>query len=134
MSASSARVVWTSHHPEGDPASYDLVSEVTRASNPKRAREVETRWKSVCGDATTLVQVLEARRSTPRGGARYDRNVLPRIMAGAAFVFLEDLPPPEDLAYAALTGGWQPLRDELLRLDAIDEVDLGLTALDDARR
>ena len=131
--SSSARVVWTSYAPEGDLASYRLVADPVRETDPARFRDVEGRWHSVCGEKTTLRQVLEARRST-RSGARYDRNVLPRIIGGAAFVFLEDLPPPEDLAYAALAGGWQPLRDELLRLDGIDEVDLGLTALDDARR
>jgi len=45
-------------------------------------------------------------------------------------VFLEDLPPPEDLAYAALAGGWEPLRDDLLRLDTIDDVDLGVAVLE----
>ena len=131
--SSSARVVWTSYAPEGDLASYRLVSDPVREADPARFRDVEGRWHSVCGDKTTLRQVLEARRST-RGGARYDRNVLPRIIAGTAFVFLEDLPPPEDLAYAALAGGWQPLRDELLRLDTIDDVDLGVAVVEEARR
>jgi hypothetical protein len=120
-----ARVVWTSYRPEGDPASYSLVSETVRASDPNRARDVETRWKSVCGTATTLNQVLEARRAAGSSG-RYAREALPRFMAGAAFVFLEDLPPAEDLALTALSQGYSPLRDDLLRLDPIDDVDLGL--------
>jgi hypothetical protein len=120
-----ARVVWTSYRPEGDPASYSLVSETVRASDPNRARDVETRWKSVCGTATTLTQVLEARRAAGSSG-RYAREALPRFMAGAAFVFLEDLPPAEDLALTALSQGYSPLRDDLLRLDPIDDVDLGL--------
>ena len=45
-------------------------------------------------------------------------------MAGAAFVFLEDLPPAEDLALASLAKGSAPLREDLLRLDEIDDVDL----------
>jgi hypothetical protein len=130
--SSSARVVWTSYAPEGDLASYRLVSDPVREADPARFRDVEGRWQSVCGEKTTLRQVLEARRSA-RGGARYDRNVLPRIIAGAAFVFLEDLPPPEDLAYAALAGGWEPLRNELLRLDAIDDVDLGVAVVEERR-
>jgi hypothetical protein len=129
---SSARVVWTSYTPEGDLGAYALVSETARTSDPERCKQVESRWASVCGAQTTLRQVLEARRST-RGGARYDRNVLPRFVAGAAFVFLEDLPPGEDLAYAALANGWQSLRDDLVRLDAVDDVDLGV-ALGDAKR
>lgn len=128
-----ARVVWTSYRPEGDPASYSLVSETVRASDPNRARDVETRWKSVCGSATTLTQVLEARRSAGSSG-RYAREALPRFMAGAAFVFLEDLPPAEDLALTALTQGYAPLRDDLLRLDPIDDVDLGLATPGASRR
>lgn len=121
--STSARVVWTSYQPEGDPASYSLVSETSRTENPNRARDVETRWKSVCGDATTLVQVLEARKSA--GSSRhYAREALPRFVAGAAFVFLEDLPPAEDLALTALARGSAPLREDLLRLDEIDDVDL----------
>ncbi len=121
--STSARVVWTSYQPEGDPSSYSLVSETVRAENPNRARDVESRWKSVCGDATTLVQVLEARRTTKSSG-QYAREVLPRFVAGAAFVFLEDLPPVEDLALATLAKGAAPLREDLLRLDEIDDVDL----------
>jgi len=128
-----ARVVWTSYRPEGDPASYSLVSETARVSDPNRARDVETRWRSVCGDATTLAQVLEARRSAGSSG-RYAREALPRFMAGAAFVFLEDLPPAEDLALTALTQGYSPLRDDLLRLDPIDDVDLGLATPDSGSR
>ena len=123
--STNARVVWTSYTPEGDLDAYALVSEAVRAANPGRTRDVETRWKSACGEQTTLRQVLEARRST-RGSGRYQRDVLPRFIAGAAFVFLEDLPPTEDLAFAALAGGWQPLHDDLVRLDAIDDVDLGV--------
>ncbi|TMQ66288.1 MAG: hypothetical protein E6K79_02745 [Candidatus Eisenbacteria bacterium] len=121
--STSARVVWTSYQPEGDPASYSLVSETVRSADPNRARDVETRWKSVCGDATTLVQVLEARRSAGSSG-HYVREALPRFVAGAAFVFLEDLPPAEDLALTTLSRGSAPLQDDLLRLDDIDDVDL----------
>jgi len=123
----SARVVWTSFNPDGDLGAYTLVSDAVRAASPARAKDVETRWSDVCGAGTTLRQVLEARRST-RSEGHYDRNALPRFMAGATFVFLQDLPPTEDLAFAALEGGWQPVHADLLRLDATDDVDLGLTA------
>jgi hypothetical protein len=88
---------------------------------------VEKRWESVCGEKTTLGQVLAARRST-RSSGRYAREALPRFVAGAAFVFLEELPPAEDLALTVLAQGYAPLRDDLLRHDPIDEVDLGLSA------
>jgi hypothetical protein len=131
--AASARVVWTSFVPEGDLGHYALVAEPARASDPERAKAVETRWKSVCGEKTTLREVLEARRGTGRS-ARYSREHLPRIIAGAAFVFLEDLPPAEDLAYAALAGGWRPVLEDLQRLDAIDDVDLGTPVAGESRR
>ena len=120
-----ARVVWTSYTPEGSLDAYALVSDVLRAASPDRARDVETRWKSTCGESTTLQQVLQARRSTSASG-RYQRGTLARFMAGAAFVFLEDLPPAEDLALVAAAGGWEPLRQDLARLDAVDDVDLGV--------
>ena len=123
--STSARVVWTSYAPVGDLGAYALVSEAVRSSDPERTRHIESRWKSVCGEETTLRQVLEARRTAGRS-ARYDRGALPRFIAGAAFVFLEDLPPPEDLAYAALAGGWRPLHQDLMRLDTLDDVDLGV--------
>ena len=126
--ATSARVVWTSYQPEGDLGSYVLVSEAVRAANPDRARTVESRWKTVCGDATTLAQVLEARRAAK--DSHYRRDALPRFIAGAAFVFLEDLPPADDLAIAALARSSTPLRDDLARLDAVDDVDLGVSVSD----
>jgi hypothetical protein len=50
--------------------------------------------------------------------------VLPQVIAGAAFVFLEELPPANDLALAALSS-CTPLTQDLLRLDTVDDVDLG---------
>ncbi len=131
--STSARVVWTSFNPEGDLGDYALISDVVRAAQPERAAQVETRWKDVCGEGTTLRQVLEARR-TARSSAHYGRDALPRFMAGAAFVFLQDLPPADDLAFAALAGGWRPLHQDLLRLDQVDDVDLGMAAAGDDGR
>lgn len=131
--SSVARVVWTSFQPEGEVAAYRLVSDPVRETNPAHAREVEARWHSVCGEKATLPQVLEARRGARRD-ARYERSMLPRLLAGTALVFLEDLPPPVDMAYAALSDGWQPLRDDLLKLDPVDDVDLGLPIAADENR
>jgi hypothetical protein len=125
QNVAEARVVWTSYAPEGELSTYALVAEPKRTASPDQARKVEARWKAVCGEKTTLHQVLEARRAT-RGSARYRRDVLNRFIAGAAFMFLEDLPPPEDLAFAALADAWGPLREDLLRLDGQDDVDLGM--------
>ena len=131
----SARVVWTTFAPDGDLGAYTLVSDLVRTAHPDHAKRVETKWKEVCGDGTTLLQVLEARRSSQRSTGRYDRGeVLARFVAGAAFVFLQELPPVEDLAYAALVNGWQPLYADLQRLDEVDEVDLGMAAGSDTQR
>ena len=120
-----ARVVWTSYVPDGDIASYALVSEAVRAKDPDRARQVETHWKSVCGETTTLAQVLTARRET-RGDGSFDRGTLGRLVTGTALVFMAELPPANDLALAALCSGWGPLEKELARLDGVDDVDLGV--------
>jgi hypothetical protein len=125
-----ARVLWTSYVPEGDLSHYALVSESVRRENPSRVKDVETRWKAVCGDGTTLQQVLGARRET-RGSGGYDAGVLGRFVTGAEFVFLQELPPASDLAAAAVAHGWQPLHRELARLDATDDVDLGVAVGND---
>jgi hypothetical protein len=128
-----ARVVWTAHSPEGSPDSYALVSEQTRSSDPARVKQIESKWSAVVGEGTTLAQVLEARRSiASRSSDR--REVLGRLMAGAAFVFLEELPSTEEMAFGALAGGWKPLSEDLMRLDAVDDVDLGVTTASAAGR
>ncbi|HTK70258.1 MAG TPA: hypothetical protein VL857_10670 [Candidatus Eisenbacteria bacterium] len=131
--SSSARVVWTSDRFDGDPSSYVLVSEPLRAANPDRAKEIETRWNDACGAGTTIVQVLEARKNAGSTG-RYARQALPRFAAGAAFVFMEDLPPADDLALAALTQSSRSVRDDLVNMDNVDDVDLGVVVPDAATR
>jgi hypothetical protein len=131
--SSSARVVWTSDRFDGDPSSYVLVSDTFRSAHPDRAKEIETRWSDACGAGTTLVQVLEARRNAGSSG-RYARQALPRFAAGAAFVFMEDLPPADDLALAALTQSSRSVRDDLVNMDAVDDVDLGVVVPDAAMR
>jgi len=131
--ATTARVVWTSQQLDGDPGSYALVAEPVRAANPDRAAQVEKKWAAVCGTTTTIAQVVDARHKTG-GAGRSAGGSLPRFAAGAAFVFLEDLPPANDMAFSALTQGPSPLRDDLLRLDPIDDADLGVTEGNDTER
>ena len=76
------------------------------------------------------LRLLLARRET-RGGGTWDSGTLARIAAGTAFVFLQELPPAQELAMAALAHGWQPLHKELARLDGMDDVDLGVALGDD---
>jgi hypothetical protein len=108
-----ARVVWTSYAPVGNCADYSLVSEEIRNGDPERAKRVEAKWSAVVGAGTTLSQVLDAKRTSSNASTDH-RQVLARFAAGAAFVFLEDLPPNEELAMAALQGGWQSVYDDLV--------------------
>lgn len=129
-----ARVVWTSYVPEGELDRYALVSDVLRAADPERAKAIETRWKTACGDETTLQQVLSAsRQSRETRGAQDARGTLARFALGTAFVFLQELPGAQELARAAAEQAWQPLVNDLAKLDAVDDVDLGVAGTDDPR-
>jgi len=128
-----ARALWTLYLPVGDLDSYALVSDAVRQADPDRAKRIEAHWSAVCGEGTTLRAVLEARRNT-QGSHRYGRDVMPRLVAGAPFIFLEDLPPTGDLAFAALASGWHPVLDDLAKLDQVDDVDLGASVVDSGDR
>lgn len=129
----SARAVWTAALLDGDVDSYALYSDALRSEDPERCKQIETRWKAVVGEGTTLRQVIEARRAK-RSGGNERAEAMARWIAGAAAVMLEDLPPTEELAYAALVRGWKPVHADLQRLDEVDEVDLGLASSDPERR
>jgi hypothetical protein len=47
-----------------------------------------------------------------------------RILAGAAVILLEGLPSTEELALAALTSGWKTVRQDLVSIDVIDDVEI----------
>lgn len=128
----TARAIWTASVLDGELDSYALVSETLRSEDPERAKQIETRWRAVVGDGTTLRQVLEAQRARRTGGNPRSEAIA-RWIAGAAFVMLEELPSPEELAYAALVRNWRPVADDLRRLDEMDDVDLGLAATDEPR-
>jgi len=129
--STTARVLWTSYQPVGDLDEYALVASTVRSTDPDRVRRVEAGWKAACGEAT-LHDVLAARVATT-GGGQYGRGMLARFAAGTAFVFLEELPPANDLAVAALST-CPPLSRDLLKLDGVDDVDLVTTATSDDGR
>lgn len=128
-----ARVVWTAYSPEGSPDSYSLVSDETRSAHPDRAKQIEAKWAAAVGDGTTLAQVLEARRSSTRQ-SRDPRQAVGRFIAGAAFVMMEDLPSTDELEFGALAGGWKSVYHDLLQLDPVDDVDLGVSAVNTRQR
>lgn len=122
--ALTARTLWTSFRPEGDLDDYALVSDPVRHSDPDRVRRVETRWKSVAGERQSVKSVLKG-VSSARGRPDYRRDQLPRFYPDASGpVFLAGLPPAEDLAFAALAHAWEPLLDDLVRMDGVDDPDL----------
>lgn len=129
----SARVVWTTYSPEGSPDSYALVSEAVRTAQPDRAKQVETKWKDAVGAGTTIAQVLEAKRASSKK-SNDRREVIGRLLAGTAFVMMEELPSAEDLGFAACAGGWKPVYQDLARLGELDDVDLGVAAETASRR
>jgi hypothetical protein len=120
----TARALWTVYVPQGSPSSYALISDPERSADPKRAQQIEKRWQAVAGEHTTLSDVLEAKRSTSREAGH--GNPVTQLMAGASFLLLEELPPAEDLTFAALSQAWRSVQQDLARLDAVDDVDLGL--------
>ena len=129
----SARAVWTASMLDGELDSFALYSDAMRSEDPERCKAIETRWKAVVGEGTTLRQVIEARRAK-RSSGNERAEAVARWIAGAAFVMLEDLPPTDELAYAALARGWKTVHADLQRLDEFDEVDLGLATAEPERR
>jgi hypothetical protein len=125
-----ARVVWTAYTPESGPDTYSLVTDEMRAGDPERAKQIETKWSAVVGEGTTLAQVLDAKRAKSK---QTTGEAVARFMAGAAFVMLEDLPSTEELAFGALANGWKPVHATLVRLDGIDDVDLGAASASTSR-
>lgn len=120
----TAHTLWVARAPEGDLDAYALISEQLRQREPERANRVETRWKSVAGERTSVKDVLRGVRGA-QGRPAYRRELLPRFYPDVKGpVFLDDLPPAEDLAYAALIHAWEPLLDDLVRLDPLDLPDL----------
>lgn len=120
----TAHTLWATRAPDGDLDAFALVSDQVRQREPERANRVETRWKAVAGERTSVKDVLRGVRGT-RGGPAYRRDQLPRFYPGAGGpVFLDDLPPADDLVYAALIHAWEPLLDDLVRMDPLDPPDL----------
>jgi hypothetical protein len=118
-----ARVLWTAMSPVGASDTYALFSEEARGADPERCKRIESRWKAVVGDATTLSQVLEAKRNSGRESSD-PAQAMARIVAGAAVVLLEGLPSAEELSVAALNSGWKTVYQDLVAFDAVDDVDL----------
>jgi hypothetical protein len=112
-----AHTVYTAERVAGDCDDYRLVSPGLAKSDAKRAEQIESHWKSRFGPWSVPQFLEHARRE--RGAVRYAREMRPRFSAAGAppRVFLDDLPPPEDLAAFALEGSWRPVAEMLRNLD-----------------
>jgi hypothetical protein len=120
----TTRTLWTSTLPVGNTGDYALMPPAFRSSDSDGAKRIERRWKAVVGQKLSVKQVLERSRKE-RKRTRYRREYLPSFYPGTTGpVFLNDLPPAEDLAFAALVHEWRVLHEALKRLDPLDDVDV----------
>lgn len=118
-----ARTVYTAFQPQSNVNDYALCPPPIRAQSPERAKQVETRYKDVVGSSLPLPKLLE-RAKRDRGRTSWRPEYRNDFLAPSGTpVFLDDLPPAADLAFAALIPTWEKMRDELARLDAVDDVD-----------
>jgi hypothetical protein len=88
------------------------------------AQGAERRWKGDMPDDVALPAFLERARRE-RGRSQYRPEYRDWFFpSGPSWVFLDDLPPANDLAFAALAGEWQPAYDALKRLEPLDAADV----------
>ena len=123
-----AHTAYSSFVAEGSCDDYCWVPPHTARSADEdysHAASAEQRWKStVPGENTALSSFLDQARRDHRR-RQYRHEYLPSFYPDArSWFFLDDLPPPEDLAFAALVKDWQPVLEALRHADPIDEVDL----------
>lgn len=120
-----ARTAYSSFQPQGSCDDYTLVPKVAGAHDLQRARQAEQSWKAEMPGEVKLSTFLDKARRE-RGRRRYQPEYREWFYPGAQpWVFLDDLPPAGDLAFAALIPEWKPFYDALRRLEAVDDADVG---------
>ena len=114
--AATARTVWTDFDPHGDPREYAWAPPDWKEGRHDDWEGAETRWKSRYGDWSVSKMIESAR--VGREHPHYRREDRDRFFHSGHPLFMNDLPPREDLAYQAL----QPLEGRaegvLKRLEA----------------
>jgi len=120
-----AHTAYTSYVPDGAIGDYCLVPPGPATGDERtRYSRSETQWKAAMPEKVGLAPLLERSKSM-KSRARYRRDYLPEFYPSASpWVFLDDLPPADDLAFAALVNEWQPIYDRIKRLEAVDVVDV----------
>jgi hypothetical protein len=117
----AARTVYTLFSADGSDEDFCVAPpEGFRPANLNAERAQES-WQESFG-SWTVPKLLEHARAHRSGRTRYRPDFRaefsPRTMTRP--VFLDDLPPADDLAYVALEDVWEPLFDSLRELDARD--------------
>lgn len=117
-----AHTVFTRFSPAGSCDDYFLAPPEWR--NDDRGRRVEKEWRTDFG-SWTLPALLERSRREP-GRTRYEPRHRSEFSASGTStpVWLDDLPPVEDMAHIALSDAWMPMLAMLRELDGKDDGDL----------
>jgi len=117
-----AHTVFTRFTPVGNCDDYCLAPPDWEDSD--RGKRVEKEWRSTFG-SWTVPALLERARRDP-GRTRYQPQYRSEFStAGTSTpVWLDDLPPVEELAYIALSDAWMPMLAMLRDLDGKDDVEI----------
>jgi hypothetical protein len=118
---SEAHTVFTRFQPVGSCDDYSLAP--PDWEDGKR-RDLEKEWRATFGSWTVSALLDRARRSPDR--TRYESRHRPEFSSAGTStpVWLDDLPPAEELAHIALSDAWMPLLDILRDLDGKDDAEL----------
>ena len=118
---SVAHTVFTRFQPVGSCDDYALAP--PDWEDGKR-REREKEWRATFGSWTVSALLDRARRSPDR--KHYEPRHRSEFSAAGTStpVWLDDLPPAEELAHIALSDAWMPLLATLRDLDGKDDVEL----------
>ncbi len=112
----TASTVWTTFDPEGDPAQYAFAPPGWKKNRAGEWNSAQNRWKSHYGDWSPSGFFGAARAG--RGHPHYQRDDRDRFFHSGHPVFMDDLPPREDLAYEALRSVDVRVEDALKALEA----------------
>jgi hypothetical protein len=111
-----ALTCFSNFRPAGPSDDYALVSPELKNSDPVAAKHVEERWKDTFGDLSVPKVIEKTRSNSSR--RRYRPEYANEFSgAGRTPIYLDDLPPADDLARMALAPGWRPIVRMLADLD-----------------
>ena len=116
-----AHTVFTNFQPVGNCDDYSLVPPDWEDST---RREHEKEWRATFGSWTVSALLDRARREPNR--TRYESRHRSEFSAAGTStpVWLDDLPPAEELAHIALSDSWMPLLAILRDQDGKDDAEL----------